>query len=740
MKAHSFLNQRSLKSLEPSPRKVAGANRLLGKNRTATNSRPGELSDEPQLVIYYDNKADEPFSRKNSAPDSQLFLPVHNSNMALEKAGFTEGLKKSPSLNITRSSFVGASTYNSPDPTERILYHTKTFSLSEEIGANCEYPVAANPSQVSSKEASLAPSGNTETPKRSFISSLKLFDQEPSARIDDLLHRQASLLKKNTSSDKRAVDLKKPKPSMPQNSANRSGEMSKAERSALTDSQFENATKLPYSGHLNIVNSNVYVQYQLGTPKQSSKLTSKPKHDSPLRQVPFSPQARTLHKEISSLASRYNSSSSLVIKQPSKLLILPKDSGFQLSPTKQQPKKKKILDLNLASEARLNLGLASMRTNQSPPNFQSKVIDPHATSKQTPPSDKKAGSLATLKSMLVKSIHSSSKDYQLYKSEMDLSSSADSKQTALFFSQMAPWSCLIDIQGSAVSLEKSQPVVRKMPSKKLLIADGKSFQASKSLDRIGLCAYHGIKQPKHLQELHQEIELLLTGCNPVSDAAIPKKFYLPPKKKPDIGTLILGFTDLLVRELLPQDVRHSPRPADLITLPVGESKTEVRVFQVRPGLKEAIGVLADMFELVVWSEESAEITNSVLDVIDPEHQYITFRLYRDECFEVNLVKRGPRIVKPHNIFANRSYQDVFQLCYQANFVYPYLDRMIPIIPFRTSTDGELAALAKWINMIADRQGSFLTQLLQFIERDFGFTTTCNKFLEKMVEPKDQSKQ
>ena len=47
MKSQSSANQRSLKSLTTSPKKLLAPANMFSKNKTATNSRSGEMFEQP---------------------------------------------------------------------------------------------------------------------------------------------------------------------------------------------------------------------------------------------------------------------------------------------------------------------------------------------------------------------------------------------------------------------------------------------------------------------------------------------------------------------------------------------------------------------------------------------------------------------------------------------------------------------------------------------------------------------
>lgn len=701
------------------------------------------MFEQPQLLIYYDQKKEETFTRKNSAPDSQSFLALPDEILNIDPEHQGDMLKKSPSLNIRRGYFIpieSSMKQSVYSPDEKIQYHTKTFSLSEEIGLACD-PNPSLPLQFhhTSKEGLTSTShSHISSAKRPFISSLKLFEQDPS-RKEGFLGSRENSRKQTSSIEGSLLDATRLKMTSPLANSKLSNEKShNLERSELSSSQLEQVKKFPYNSHLNIVNSNVYVQYQLGTPKNPVKNPRKAFGEPTVKTGPSSPQEISFQKTLSNSGFQYQSSVSLKTKPSAKLIVLSKDTG-PAAPTKRTVQAKN-------SDAATKCELKKPAPNASSKAIHRSVVDQrlgtYHASKGEISQEKVAGSLAHLKSVLLKSINNS-KHFDIYKSDGNYINPSKGKSESQFFTSQMKRENSVE-SNLACKSKDTIPTKRTPSAKNLLIPDLKFFQSRKSLERISLCAYHGSKQPEHLKTLYGEIELLISGCNPVSDASIPRKFYLPPKKKPDQGTLIIGLSEILVREVDYDQAVHLSKSSQINTVQVtvGKSSNSVtplkRIYQLRPGLQEALSLLAEQFELVIWSEMPSEISNQLVDAMDPQNKYITFRLYLEECFEVNLLTKGTRIVKPHNIFANRSYHDVFQLCHQANYAYPYLDRMIPLVPFTKNTDSELKSLTTWIKMISDREGGFLFNLLNFIEREFGFTSQCSRFLGKLTSKQTAS--
>ena len=75
---------------------------------------------------------------------------------------------------------------------------------------------------------------------------------------------------------------------------------------------------------------------------------------------------------------------------------------------------------------------------------------------------------------------------------------------------------------------------------------------------------------------------------------------------------------------------------------------------IRPFAKEFIQKMSALFEVVVFTASHSCYANSILNVLDPEHKFITARIYRDSCFEAS----GNVCIKDLRIFANRDLKDI----------------------------------------------------------------------------------
>ena len=99
------------------------------------------------------------------------------------------------------------------------------------------------------------------------------------------------------------------------------------------------------------------------------------------------------------------------------------------------------------------------------------------------------------------------------------------------------------------------------------------------------------------------------------------------------------------------------------------------------------------FELIIFTASHSCYANVVLNILDPDNQYITYRLFRDHCLQT---KEGI-FIKDLRIVANRKLKDV-TIVDNATYSFGFqLDNGIPIIPFYDSPeDTELLKLMDYL--------------------------------------------
>jgi CTD small phosphatase-like protein 2 len=64
--------------------------------------------------------------------------------------------------------------------------------------------------------------------------------------------------------------------------------------------------------------------------------------------------------------------------------------------------------------------------------------------------------------------------------------------------------------------------------------------------------------------------------------------------------------------------------------------------------------MSEIFEIIVFTASHSCYANVVLNILDPQNEYITFRLFRDHCLQT---KEGI-FIKDLRIIANRSLKNI----------------------------------------------------------------------------------
>jgi CTD small phosphatase-like protein 2 len=99
--------------------------------------------------------------------------------------------------------------------------------------------------------------------------------------------------------------------------------------------------------------------------------------------------------------------------------------------------------------------------------------------------------------------------------------------------------------------------------------------------------------------------------------------------------------------------------------------------------------MSEEFEIIVFTASHSCYANVVLNILDPENEFITFRLFRDHCLQT---KEGI-FIKDLRIIANRKLENI-AIVDNATYSFGFqLDNGIPIVPFYDNNeDKELLSL------------------------------------------------
>lgn len=192
----------------------------------------------------------------------------------------------------------------------------------------------------------------------------------------------------------------------------------------------------------------------------------------------------------------------------------------------------------------------------------------------------------------------------------------------------------------------------------------------------------------------QSLEYIERSEKPNDDEIIGKKVYLPPKRENIKKTLIFDLDETLIH------CNEDPSAPSDIRLPIKFSGGEVieASICVRPFAKEIIVQLSQYYEIVIFTASHACYANIVLNILDPQNKYISYRLFREHCHKT---KEGI-FVKDLRVISNRDLKDILIV---DNYFYSYGFQMlngVPIIPYyNNKSDTELRKLAQFLIKISD---------------------------------------
>jgi len=148
----------------------------------------------------------------------------------------------------------------------------------------------------------------------------------------------------------------------------------------------------------------------------------------------------------------------------------------------------------------------------------------------------------------------------------------------------------------------------------------------------------------HMLQSLQALQYIKTVTRPPIRALSNKLVFLPPQKK-HMKTLIFDMDETLIHCV---DSIEDEDPQFIIKVPVDGEEVEAGI-NVRPYALECLEAANQQFEVVVFTASHQSYADAVLDFLDPDHELIKKRLYRDSCYET---EEGVYI-KDLRIFANR---------------------------------------------------------------------------------------
>lgn len=134
---------------------------------------------------------------------------------------------------------------------------------------------------------------------------------------------------------------------------------------------------------------------------------------------------------------------------------------------------------------------------------------------------------------------------------------------------------------------------------------------------------------------------------------IEKRSLSLPNNPSKSSTLILDIDETLVHTIFEEETERyvSPNCEWMQTSFDDSDRGKEIVMKVvfRPGLFKFLKTVADNFEVIAFTASCKEYADSILNLIDPNNQIFSSRLYRNSC-----IKIGKAYVKDLRIFRNRS--------------------------------------------------------------------------------------
>ena len=103
-------------------------------------------------------------------------------------------------------------------------------------------------------------------------------------------------------------------------------------------------------------------------------------------------------------------------------------------------------------------------------------------------------------------------------------------------------------------------------------------------------------------------------------------------------------------------------------------------YKVRPGARELIEELSSMFEIGLYSNLPSQISNTIVQYLDPDSKHISFSLDSRHC--INIKGESDSLQrKDLRVLCDRSLSDVFYVGTNFDMPLDQLSRFIPLVPY-----------------------------------------------------------
>ena len=160
-------------------------------------------------------------------------------------------------------------------------------------------------------------------------------------------------------------------------------------------------------------------------------------------------------------------------------------------------------------------------------------------------------------------------------------------------------------------------------------------------------------------------------------------------------TIVFDLDETLVHCV--DDLSSNPDVILVVTFPSGESVNAG--INIRPYARDVLAEAVKYFEVVVFTASQKCYADVVLDYLDPTHELIHHRLYRENCLVIEGV-----FMKDLRVFNNRRIQDIVIVDNAAYSFGYHLDNGIPIISWHDDPyDKELFNLMNYLKILAQAE-------------------------------------
>ena len=155
------------------------------------------------------------------------------------------------------------------------------------------------------------------------------------------------------------------------------------------------------------------------------------------------------------------------------------------------------------------------------------------------------------------------------------------------------------------------------------------------------------------------------------------KVYLPPKQKGK-KTLFLDIDETLAHCITESDKGiKNQLPSHKIQFVLPNGKDMSAEIILRPGVKKFLNFAQENFEVVAFTASNSCYANSVLELLDPEAEIFSFRMFREHCYE----SKDKVHIKDLSVIKNRNLEDIL-LVDNAPYSYGFnMDNGVPILSF-----------------------------------------------------------